>query len=782
MVYLRILVVILMAGLVAFQALATQKIPPRPDQPVDGLQVDLSAHFNNDGIATSVDPTDGNVDGSGYSYPGEHLPPPGITKIGGITFRIPGRRPQEKNNIIAEGQQIDLPSGKFHAASLLVASTYGASSGQLIFHYDDGTTTSALFHVADWYSSPGGIVAMPFRYTPGGGKEERPVFLSGVRLGLDGKRTLLGVTLPPAPEGPKRLHIFALTLHSLVNGIHIEFFDLDGGPKITTEEPGRHVVRLKIQNLGTRWVSASHAVRIVVVAPGVTTVAPARVENLAPGEVLEAHIGLVSGLQRGTEVRGQATVTSGSGIKAYLPLTLMLGASDYTAVPGSLARHPLPSWYGGGKLGIFVHWGVYSVPSWAPVGEYAEWYWSFMNDPAHPVHEHHRQTYGTGFGYDDFIPQFRPSRFNAREWVELIRDSGARYFVFTAKHHDGFAMYDSSTTNRDSAALGPQRDFVSELFLAAKIHTPELKRGLYYSLFEWFHPARTNLPPTNPYTGAPIPYTGAPPVVDFVVDHVVPQVRELIDGYDPDIVWCDGEARERAEYWRTAPIIAHYFNQAKNREQPKEVVVNDRCSVTNPTRSGYGADFATIEYDTFSVTVQKKWEMTRGLDPRSFGFNSKTPRDEYLTATEAIHLLVDVVSKNGNLLLNIGPAADGSIPAVMRDALLEIGMWLRTNGEAIYNTTYWWRTSEEGNFRFTVRGSEAFYVIALTWPGERLVINSPIPIRPGYRVELLGDNGRALQWALQGGALVVELPPDAKPASRHAWAFRFSPGGRSTNP
>jgi alpha-L-fucosidase len=262
-------------------------------------------------------------------------------------------------------------------------------------------------------------------------------------------------------------------------------------------------------------------------------------------------------------------------------------------------------------------------------------------------------------------------------------------------------------------------------------------------------------------------------VNDFVVDHVLPQMREVIDGYDPDIVWCDVEPGEGAEYWKTAETIAHFYPQAKNRARPKEVAVHDRCSVTNPQRSPYGADFVTIEYDTYRTTIQKKWEMTRGFDPHSFGFNAQTPEGEYLTANEAIDLLSDVVSKNGNLLLNIGPAADGSIPAVMRNSLLEIGTWLATNGEAIYGTTYWWRTSEEGNLRFTVKRNEAFYVIALEWPGEKLIINSPIPIRGGYTVQLLGDGDRQLKWNQRAGKLIISLPPDAQSASRHAWVFRI---------
>ncbi len=576
-------------------------------RPARGLQVDLSTFFSNDGIATRDEPANGNLDGSGFSYPAEHLPAAGIVKIGGMTFSFPGSRSNEKNNIVAEGQRIDLPAGQYYAMSMLLTSTYGAVSGEFTFHYDDGTTQSSRFDVADWYGAGFGILIMPFRYTPTGGRDEHPVFLSVLRLGLNNRRNLVGITLPPAPEGQRRLHIFALTLHPIARGTHIEFFDLFAAPKITKERAGDHIVHLNIHNLGTNWISQANKMRIVIEAPGVRTIAPSWVDLLAPGEVFKAEIRLATELPSGTEVAGVARATGRGGISESLPIKLLLGAPDYSSTESSLSRHPSPSWYENAKFGIFIHWGIYSVPAWAPVGGvFAEWYWAAMTDPSFVTHAYHRETYGTSFNYDDFIPQFQPSRFDAKEWVELIKASGARYFVFTAKHHDGFAMYDTATTDRDSVALGPKRNYLRELFAAAQEHTPELKRGVYYSLFEWYHPAITGKLPHNPYTLQPVPYSGAQPVNDYVVNHVLPQMRELIDGYDPDTIWCDFEASHGAEYWKTAGIVAHYYNQAKNRLQPKEVAVNDRCNVTNPKRSPYVADYVTIEYDTFRTTYHEE--------------------------------------------------------------------------------------------------------------------------------------------------------------------------------
>jgi alpha-L-fucosidase len=145
-----------------------------------------------------------------------------------------------------------------------------------------------------------------------------------------------------------------------------------------------------------------------------------------------------------------------------------------------------------------------------------------------------------------------------------------------------------------------------------------------------------------------------------------------------------------------------------------------------------------------------------------------------MTAKQPVDLLVDIVSKNGNFLLNSGPAAVGSIPAIMQQRLREIGGWLARNGEAIFDTTYWWRTPEEGTLRFTVKPNEAFYIIALAWPGERLVVNSPVPIKEGQTVTLLGHQKGPLTWRRQDGRLIVDIPPDARGASDHAWAFKIA--------
>jgi alpha-L-fucosidase len=240
----------------------------------------------------------------------------------------------------------------------------------------------------------------------------------------------------------------------------------------------------------------------------------------------------------------------------------------------------------------------------------------------------------------------------------------------------------------------------------------------------------------------------------------VPQVEELIHNYSPDVIWCDigWPATSRT-------VLSDYFNHAA--QQGEQVTIDNRCGL--PTY-----DFTTPEYATYHNTVVQKWEASRGLDPFSYGYNSATPDGQYMTADDVVHTLVDTVSKNGNFLLDIGPRADGTIPEIMQTRLRETGAWLKVNGESIYGTTYWWRTPEEGDLRFAVAQNKAFYITSLTRPGDQVTVHSPVPIRDGRKVTLLGYHGAPLKWTRQNGALVIDLPPAAQRSGAHAWVFKIS--------
>ncbi|MEU2431711.1 alpha-L-fucosidase [Streptomyces sp. NPDC007861] len=454
---------------------------------------------------------------------------------------------------------------------------------------------------------------------------------------------------------------------------------------------------------------------------------------------------------------------------------------DYEPTVESLNSHPTPRWFEDDKFGIFIHWGAYSVPAWGPRGSYAEWYWNYMNSPGSPTNAHHRDTYGADADYDDFIGQWKAEKYDPDAWVKLFKDAGAKYFVLTSKHHEGVALYDSAVSGRDTVDLGPKRDLAGELFAAARRpgQGEQLKAGFYYSLYEWFNPSYTGRPVTNPYTGETVPYTGAPAVGDYVGDYMAPQMRELIDRYDPDVLWCDGQWEKPASYWKTAPVLADYYNRAKNRPRPKEVAVANRCKIETGALDSTELDFQTPEYTVKPDIDPNKWEASRGI-AHSYGYNQNEPEEDHLTSDELVDSLVDIVSKNGNLLLDVGPRADGTIPEIQRQRLLDMGAWLRTNGEAVYGTTYWHHAEEpsgDDDVRYTVKDG-ALYATALTWPGAELTLGSDTPVTAGSRITLLGSDAGPLRWHRDAqGRVVVRTPEET---GRHAYVFKVvTPGVHS---
>ena len=451
---------------------------------------------------------------------------------------------------------------------------------------------------------------------------------------------------------------------------------------------------------------------------------------------------------------------------------------DYQPTADSVDTHPVPDWFDQAKFGIFIHWGAYSVPAWGPRGSYAEWYGSYMNQRNSPTYNHHRDTYGPSYNYDQFLEAWKAEKFDPHAWVDLFEDAGAKYFVLTSKHHEGVALWDTATSTRDVVDRGPHRDLAGELFKAAR-EDSDLKAGFYYSLYEWFNPNYTGRQPTNPYTGETIPYTGVEPVDDYVDDYMKPQIEELVDQYDPDILWCDGQWEKPVSYWDMAPVIADYYNQAKNRENPKDVAVANRCKTRTGALDSHELDFQTPEYTVKDDIDPVKWESSRGI-AHSYGYNQNEPVEDYLTSDALVDSLVDIVSKNGNLLLDVGPKGDGTIPALQQERLRDIGAWLDINGEAIYGTTYFNHAEDERSnvpVRYTVKDG-ALYATALEWPGEHLTLGGDLPFDHSSEVTLLGSDGAALPWTENGdGNIDVTLPEQSATASEHAYVFKITTPG-----
>ncbi|WP_371789990.1 alpha-L-fucosidase [Streptomyces sp. NBC_01471] len=734
------------------------------------VPVPLDQWFDNDGIDTA-DARGGDFDGSGYTFPGEELPS-GTVQLNGIGFDLPAATAGAKNNIVALGQRLDVPRGRYLSGAFLVACSYGEVSGQATLHYADGSTGSAGLGGPDWYAGSGPLTA-PYRYTPSGGKDQHQVVLGVSELAVDATRELVGITLPktnPAEADKSALHVFALSLQPAAEGRALAVRDAHSTTSLL--ESGAQSVEATVVNAGTVAVRGSDALTLSVEVQGARTVVPARVPRLAPGDQARVRIGIRSkpGVKPGTARDGRVVAHGRGSDAAAAASRLTLGVPEFEATDASLSTHRAPYWFQDAKFGIFIHWGVYSVPAWAPVGkQYAEWYWNQMQDPSNPTYAHHRDVYGENFNYDDFIPRFTAEKFDPRSWVELFRDAGAQYHVLTSKHHEGFALWDTKVSDRNAVKMGPKRDLVKELFDASRRYAPELHRGLYFSMPEWFNPdnpwSGELYPPRNPYTLDPVPYTGYTAGKDYIKDYQAPQMLELIHGYDPEVLWCDIGGPNDSHR-----VLAEYYNNAKDRARPIGVAVNNR--------SGIGPhDFTTPEYATYDSIVTDKWEASRGLDPYSYGYNQATPDSMYMSAEEIVHTLIDTSSKNGNFLLDIGPRADGTIPEIMQTRLRQTGKWLEVNGEAIHGSTYWARMPQLGeDLRFTVRPGKAFYIHSLVRPGAALTVEAPVPIRSGDRVTMLGYR-RPLTWRTRGDKLVIDVPAGARSAGEYAWVFKVEQSG-----
>ncbi len=450
-----------------------------------------------------------------------------------------------------------------------------------------------------------------------------------------------------------------------------------------------------------------------------------------------------------------------------LCLTVTANAQPYEPNWTSLERRATPAWFDEAKFGIFIHWGVYSVPAWGPKGTYAEWYWrhaeagrtNTLSKPEfRPFWEYHQRVYGAGFQYRDFAPEFKAELFDPDQWADLFARAGAKYVVLTSKHHDGFTLWPSAQSeNWNSVAVGARRDLVGDLSKSVKARG--LKMGLFYSLYEWFHPDYRERINSD---------ADQQSVQRYVTEHMQPQLRDLVTRYQPALLWADGEGDHASDVWQSPQFLAWYLNNAPNRD---EVVINDRWG--RETRSRFGG-FFTREYGDTGVgrnaPPTRKWEETRGLGA-SFGYNRNEDIRDYASATQLIHLLIETVSLNGNLLLNVGPNADGHIPVFMQDRLLEIGNWLNVNGEAIYATVPW-RVMNEGAQLFYTRKGADIYAIALRWPGSELTLTGARALS-GLNVRLLGHNA-LLNWRNVNGNLTIDLPANAPANNRHAYVFKLS--------
>ncbi len=458
-------------------------------------------------------------------------------------------------------------------------------------------------------------------------------------------------------------------------------------------------------------------------------------------------------------------------------------APSFEPTTESLNQHEVPAWFEDAKLGIFIHWGIYSVPGWAPtsageLGEvppeewfannsYAEWYLNTLRIEGSPTESYHAETYGEDYDYYNFASTFNDEvqTWNPEDMAKLFADVGARYVVLTSKHHDGFTLWPSRSDNPHLANEheSTKRDIVGDL--AAAVRKQDLRFGLYYSGgIDWsFRPKVIKSIPD---------LTDAVPTNETYASYAQAHWRELIERYEPSILWND-IAYPSVE--RRQQLIADYYNQF-----PKGVV-NNRWSTPDEMQNGAGiqrsgvhADFTTPEYAQYDEITPKKWEATRGIG-HSFGYNRNEGPDEMLTVDELVDSFVDIVSKNGNLLLNVGPKADGTFPQMQVERLQGLGDWLAVNGEAIFGTRPWVEAGDTtaGGIpvRFT-RKDNRVYALLLETPSNFEVTLENFHLEEETEVTLLGTDG-TLSWSQNGRDLVVELPDTMDDAVAHT--LRIAP-------
>ncbi|KAF2189055.1 glycoside hydrolase family 29 protein [Zopfia rhizophila CBS 207.26] len=738
-------------------------MPQNNFQPLFGqaksIPIDLNSHFNN--RAFGLKPNETNFDGSGDSYPAEFMPPSNFV-YAGLNYRFPEHKPPGNDNVIASGQTITVPRGRYLSVHMLAASENGMAQGTINGTYADNTTTSGAVLVPAWWSWPyptGGDLVFPYRVTNETIDYNRSNIFQASNW-LDSSKELVSLKLPNV-TGPRLEIQYARTTQKW----------LDGSDKT-------QIVEVIVNNAGSENILRNHSVEVSIDSPGLQTVEAGYIKRLRSGDQVKVIVGVKNKAKTSPGSIGNATVViTGEGISSSnYAFNATYGIKEYEPTYESIYAHESPDWFNNCKYGIFIHWGIYSVPGWGNSGKnetYAEWYWWNLNQgpsQSSRTYEYHLSTYGPSIVYDDFIQNFTADAFDPKEWVDLFADAGANYFVQVSKHHDGYAIFDlpANVTQRTSVAQFPHRNLLQELFDASTKYQPHLHRATYFSLPEWFHPDYKQYGfgswpggnAKNPYTNETLPYTGYVPVSEYVSQVIIPEMQALAD-MGTEVMWCDIGGPNL-----TTQFASTWFNTLARSN--KQALMNARC--------GLPGDFDTPEYARYASVQPRKWESNLGMDPYSYGYNRATPTEAYMNASTIVESLVDVVSKNGNFLLDIGPMANGSILEVEKHNLREAGRWIKGHGEAIFNTTYWFVTPQEGeNVRFTTT-RDAFYVLVLEKASGTLALESPVPWIQGDEVRVVGGNmdGVIVPSSLdEEGRVVLEVSEDVVAADEFVWVFKI---------
>ena len=475
--------------------------------------------------------------------------------------------------------------------------------------------------------------------------------------------------------------------------------------------------------------------------------------------------------------------------------TVFLSCADddhYEAEWASLKQHETPKWLQDGKFGIYTHWGPYAVHAY---GSNTTWYsFSLYIDPEGEARQHFEKTFGKltpDFGYKDLIPKFTAEKFDADEWAELFQKAGARFAGPVAEHHDGFAMWDTKFSEWNAARMGPKRDVVGELEKAVKKRGMKYVTAFHHAANWFFFPVHNKAydtgDPKNSGLYGQYHLPGEKRNQAFI-DEWYGKIIEVIDTYSPDFIWFDFALDEMPEGY-IKDFLAYYYNHAAKKN--KDVVVTYKGHDLIP-----GTAVRDLELGQEPNLTYNDWITDSSVDDRgAWGYAEDLI---FKSPNRLIDNLVDRVSKNGYLLLNVGPKPDGTIPEGAKEVLLEMGAWLDVNGEAIYGTTPWFVAHEgptnlgeasaigfnESNVeytskdvRFTVK-DDALYATFLAWPGERAVINTLRDERVQIKNEDLPEWAQAAPVKSLAGTSWRIREEDEETEKMVTYRYRFYEDGR----
>jgi alpha-L-fucosidase len=389
----------------------------------------------------------------------------------------------------------------------------------------------------------------------------------------------------------------------------------------------------------------------------------------------------------------------------------------------------------------------------------------------------HRKTFGN-IDFREMAPLFKAEVFDPQQWAELFKKSGARWALMTSNFHDGYCTWPSPySPGWNSVDVGPKRDLLGDF--SAALRSAGLRNGIYYSLAEYTHPLYPKPESQKPQGD----------LRRFVRDHLQPQLREVIKSYAPSVIYFDGEWDYPEDSFEMKPFLAWLYNESPPKD---DIVINDRFFAGSRGKHGgiYSSEVGIQESGT-----GHKWCEDRPISLGNWSYNRLERLEDHLSDRDMIHLLVDTVSKGGNIQWSVSPCADGTIPLLQQERLVQMGEWLKTNGEAIYGTTMWstthegsmvethnphldkdWNwtlTKETPKIHYTRKGN-TLYAICLAWPVQSLKLEKPHPTRE-TEVRMLGYE-RPLKWKTEADYLVIDIPPDfaTEAPSRHAWVFKLT--------